>query len=72
MPPITTEDIDRLKEIFVTRKECDDTTQELRNSMFTTDKGIVEIKTQLKMVLGLLCCVGGAVLTLVVKQFWGA
>lgn len=65
-------DIDRLKEIFVTRRECDDTNNEI-NRKFAADMArLAVIESQLKTITWLLTAIGGGVITTLVKLFFGA
>lgn len=69
---IDREDIDRLKEIFVTRQECDSTMNEVEKKLANDSTELAVIKTQLKMVIWILSAVGGGVITMIIKMFWGA
>lgn len=64
-------DIDRLKEIFVTRQECqsniDGIDKKLSNDMIR----LAVIENQLKLVLWVLCAVGGGIITMLLKMFFG-
>jgi hypothetical protein len=64
-------DIDRLKEIFVTRKECDDQMDEVNTKLSDDMKELAVINTKLGLVLWLLGTVGAAVIAMLVKVFWG-
>lgn len=68
---IDREDIDRLKEIFVTRQECDDTMDKVNKKLANDSKELAVINTKLSLVLWLLAAVGTAVITMLVKAFWG-
>jgi len=68
---IETSDLERLKEIFVLRRECDDAQDRTRREISAIEITMAEIKVQLNLVMGILGAVGVAVLSLVVKQFWG-
>lgn len=67
----TTEQIEHLKLIFVTREECNSTTEDLNNKLTNDFKDLAVIKFQNKMILSILGAVGVAVLSLVICQFWG-
>lgn len=69
---IDRDDIDRLKEIFVTRQECDSTIDEVNRKLANDSTELAVIKTQLKMIIWLLSAVGGGVITMIIKMFWGA
>jgi hypothetical protein len=64
-------DIDRLKEIFVTRKECDDQMDEVNVKLSNDMKELAVINTKLGLILWLLGTVGAAVIAMLVKVFWG-
>lgn len=65
------EDIDRLKEIFVTREECarDMGTMDDRVNNINVDLAV--IKSQLKTIQWLLTTVGAGVIATLVKLFFG-
>lgn len=64
-------DIDRLKEIFVTRKECDDTMDDVNTKLSNDMKELAVINTKLSLILWFLGAVGAAVITVLVKLFFG-
>ena len=70
--PLVAADIDRLKEVFVTRQERDKDNDCQNAENLAMKVSLAKIDVQLKLVLGVLTAVGTAVLALVVKQFWGA
>lgn len=47
---IEEKDIDRLKEIFVTRKECDNVTAEINDKLANDNKELALIKQQLSTI----------------------
>lgn len=65
------EDIDRLKEIFVTRMECDDTTSDLKNKLSNDSTRLAVIEQQLRMIMWILTAVGGGIITMNLKLFLG-
>ena len=74
---ITAADRLELQRAFVTLEDYDKTSGEIDERLKKVEKctaennlTLVEIKTQLRLVLGVLSAVGLAVLSLVVKQFW--
>ena len=69
--PLTTEDIDRLKEIFVTRKECETTVEEINGKLSNDMKELAVINTKLSLILWLLGAVGAAVITVLIKILFG-
>ena len=68
---IDREDIDRLKEIFVTREECarDMNTMEDRINSINVDLAV--IKSQLKTIMWLISTVGAGVIATLIKLFLG-
>jgi len=64
-------DIERLKEIFVTRRECEDDMEIVTNRQSESERQLAIINTKLSMILWLLGAVGGAVITMLVKTFLG-
>ena len=65
------EQIEHLKLIFVTREECQTITETLDNKLTQDFADLAVIKFQNKLILAVLGAVGVAVLSLVVRQFWG-
>lgn len=68
---IDKEDMDRLREIFVTRQECDTITDGLQRRLSDDNARLAVIESQLKAITGILAGVGGGVLTMLVKMFFG-
>jgi len=64
-------DIERLKEIFVTRRECDTITDDLRSTLVKDQVALAEIKTQLAVIKWVLTAVGGGIITMIFKMFIG-
>lgn len=64
-------DMERLKEIFVTRRECDDITDTLRDTLNADKVSLAEIKTQLSVIKWVLTAVGGGIITMIIKMFLG-
>ena len=69
---IEAQDIERLKEIFVTRKECDDSMDSVNTKLSNDMKELAVINTKLSLIMWLLGTVGAAVIAMLVKTFWGA
>ena len=65
------DDIERLKELFVTRQECDTITGELDKKLANDSTRLAVIEHQLKTITGILAAVGGGVLTMLIKMFFG-
>ena len=64
-------DIDRLKEIFVTRRECDEQMESVGDRISGGDTRLAVIETQNKLILWVLAGVGGGIITMLVKMFFG-
>lgn len=69
---IDKDDIERLKEIFVTRLECDNTMDAINKKISQEDVRLAVIEHQLKTITWLLTAVGGGVITMLIKMFFGA
>ena len=68
---IDRDDIERLKEIFVTRKECDDVQEDIRSKLNKDGSKLAVIETKISMVLWVLAAVGTGVISIVLKMFLG-
>ncbi|NCC68758.1 MAG: hypothetical protein EOM14_11310 [Clostridia bacterium] len=75
---MTADDMLRLQKTFVNLDDYNKGVSELDERLKKVEKcteannlTLVEIKTQLRLVLGVLSAVGLAVLSLVIRQFWG-
>ena len=64
-------DINRLKEIFVTRKECDEVTENLKSKLSNDSVRLAVIESKLGTITWLLTAVGGGVIATLVKLFFG-
>ena len=65
------DDIERLKEIFVTRKECDNVQEDIRSKLNKDGSKLAVIETKISMVLWVLAAVGTGVISIVLKMFLG-
>ena len=63
-------DIDRLKEIFVTRQECQKQTDSFETKLNKDLVRLAVIETKLNQIMWLLTAVGGAVITMLVKMIF--
>lgn len=75
---MTADDMLRLQKTFVNlddytsgMSEIDERLKKVEKCTEANNLTLVEIKTQLRLVLGVLSAVGLAVLSLVIRQFWG-
>lgn len=66
--PLEKEDIDRLKEIFVTRQECDTTTDDIKTELSNDSTELALIKSKLDTITWL----SKAILSAVVVAIVGA
>lgn len=64
-------DIGRLREIFITREECSNTVDHQNRKFANDDKRLAVIETYQRINLWLLAAVGGGVITMLVKMFFG-
>lgn len=64
-------DIDRLKEIFVTRKECQSQTDSFESKLNKDLVRLAVIETKLGQITWLLGAVASGVITMIVKMFFG-
>lgn len=64
-------DIERLKEIFVTRQECQQTTDAFDSKLNKDLVRLAVIETRLNQITWLLTAVGGGVITMLIKMFFG-
>ena len=64
-------DIERLKEIFVTRQECQKTNDEIEKKLSSDLVRLAVIENQLKVITWLLYAVAGGVITMLIKLLFG-
>ena len=64
-------EIERLKEIFVTRKECQNTNAEIEKKFSSDLVRLAVIENQLKVITWLLYAVAGGVITMLIKLLFG-
>lgn len=64
-------DIDRLREIFVTRQECQKNIDDVESKLNKDLVRLAVIETKLNQITWLLTAVGGAVITMLIKMFFG-
>ena len=68
---IDDKDIERLEEIFVTRKECQQTTDGIDSKLSSELVRLAVIENQLKIITWLLYAVVGGVITVLIKMLLG-
>ena len=64
-------DIERLKEIFVTRNKCDEVTESLKSKLSNDSVRLAVIESKLGTITWLLTAVGGGVIATLIKLFLG-
>ena len=68
---IADNDIERLKEIFVTRQECQAQTDSFESKLNKDLVRLAVIETEMKQIKWLITAVAGGVITMLVKMFFG-
>ena len=68
---IDEKDVDRLREIFVTRQECQRSTDNFEAKLNKDLVRLAVIETQLGQIKWILTAVGGGVITMLIKMFFG-
>ena len=69
--PIDEQDIARLKEIFVTRQDCQAQTDSFESKLNKDLVRLAVIETKLSQITWLLGAVVGGVITMLIKMFFG-
>ena len=64
-------DIERLKEIFVTRQECQDINEEIKTKLSSDLVRLAVIENQLKVITWILYAVAGGVVTMLITMIFG-
>ena len=64
-------DIDRLKEIFVTRQECQQQTDSFESKLTKDLVRLAVIETKLSQITWILSTVAAGVVTMLIKMFFG-
>jgi len=68
---IDEQDISRLKEIFITRQECDSITGQIEQKVNEENVRLAVIEHQLKNITWLIMTVGAGVIGILIKIFFG-
>lgn len=68
---IDEKDIVRLKEIFITRQECQANIDSFDSKLSKDLVRLAVIESQLKLILWVLAAVGGGIITMLIKLFFG-
>ena len=69
--PLLAEDIERLREIFVTRQECNDVTDEIKSKLSADWTELAVIKSKLNTITWILSTVGAGVIAALIKLYFG-
>lgn len=69
---IDEKDIDRLKEIFVTRQECQRQTDSFESKLNKDLVRLAVIETKLSQITWILSTVAAGVVTMLIKMFFGS
>ena len=69
---IEDKDMERLKEVFVTRIECQTDMKSMDDKVAATKERLAVIEQQLKTITWVLCTIGAGVITTLIKLFLGA
>lgn len=69
---IEEKDIERLKEIFVTRQECQRQTDSFESKLNKDLVRLAVIETKLSQITWILSTVAAGVVTMLIKMFFGA
>ena len=64
-------EIERLKEIFVTRQECQNAKNKIEKKLYSDLVRLAVIENQLKIITWLLYAVAGGVITMLIKMLFG-
>ena len=65
-------DIERLKEIFVPRQECQTINEEIKTKLSSDLVRLPVIENQLKVITWILYAVAGGIITMLVKMLFGS
>ena len=68
---IDREDIDRLKEIFVTRQECDGSMEEVNRRLGRDNRQLAVIEKKMGQIMWLLGAIGTGVIATLIKLIFG-
>ena len=64
-------DIERQKDIFVTRHECQNNLDSIDKMLNQDNVRLAVIEQQNKIILWVLAAVGGGIITMLIKMFFG-
>ena len=69
---IDEKDIERLKEIFVSRQECQEINDEVKTKLSSDLVRLAVIENQLKVITWILYAVSGGIITMLIKLLFGS
>lgn len=69
---IDNDDMSRLREVFVTRQECETDMKTMDEKISAEAVRLAVIEQQLKTITWILCTIGAGVMTTLIKLFLGA
>ena len=69
---IEEKDIERLREIFVTRQECQKTTDSFDSKLNKDNVRLAVIETEMRQIKWLTATTVGGIVTMLIKMFFGA
>ena len=69
---IDEKDIERLKEIFVSRQECQEINEEIKANITKDLVRLAVIENQLKVITWILYAVAGGIITMLIKLLFGS
>ena len=69
---IDTDDMSRLRQVFVTRQECETDMKTMDDKISAEAVRLAVIEQQLKTITWILCTIGAGVMTTLIKLFLGA
>ena len=68
---IDDKDVERLKEIFVTRKECQNNNDAIETKLAKDLVRLAVIETKLSQITWILTAVAGGIISMLIKMFFG-
>ena len=69
---IDEKDIERLKEIFVSRQECQEINEEIKANITKDLVRLAVIENQLKVITWILYAVAGGIITMLIQLLFGS
>ena len=69
---IDEKDIERLKDILVSRQECQEINEEIKTNLSSDLVRLAVIENQLKVITWILYAVAGGIITMLIKLLFGS